>query len=71
MAEPGLLITLFLIGLVGAFFSGLLGLGGAIILVPLLLYLPPLVGVGTLTMKTVSGITIIVVFASALIGVLT
>ncbi|HCG99665.1 MAG TPA: sulfite exporter TauE/SafE family protein [Actinobacteria bacterium] len=71
MAETGLLITLFLIGLVGAFFSGLLGLGGAIILVPLLLYLPPLIGVGALTMKEVSGITIIVVFASALTGVLT
>ncbi|MHB8840403.1 MAG: sulfite exporter TauE/SafE family protein [Candidatus Aquicultor sp.] len=71
MVTTGLLITLFLIGLIGAFFSGLLGLGGAIILVPLLLYMPPLIGVGTLTMKQVSGITIIVVFASALIGVLT
>jgi len=71
MAEAGLVITLFLIGLIGAFFSGLLGLGGAIILVPLLLYLPPLIDVGTLTMKEVSGITIIVVFASALTGVLT
>lgn len=70
MVEPGLLVTLFLIGLFGAFFSGLLGLGGAIILVPLLLYLPPLMGIGTLDMKQVSGITIIVVFASALSGLL-
>lgn len=71
MENAVLLITLFLIGLVGAFFSGLLGLGGAIILVPLLLYLPPLIEVGELSMKQVSGITIIVVFASALTGVLT
>ncbi|HZD59674.1 MAG TPA: sulfite exporter TauE/SafE family protein [Anaerolineae bacterium] len=71
MAETGLIITLFLIGLIGAFFSGLLGLGGAIILVPLLLYVPALIGVGELPMKEVSGITIIVVFASALTGVLT
>lgn len=71
MVTAGMLVTLFLIGLFSAFFSGLLGLGGAIILVPSLLYLPPLTGVGELDMKLVSGITIIVVFASALTGVLT
>lgn len=70
MYEPGVLVALFLIGLIGAFFSGLLGLGGAIILVPLLLYVPPLIGVGTLDMKQVAGITIIVVFASALSGLI-
>ncbi|MCI4626761.1 MAG: sulfite exporter TauE/SafE family protein [Candidatus Magnetoovum sp. WYHC-5] len=66
--DYGLLITLFVIGVVGAFVSGMLGLGGAIILVPLLLYVPPMIGVGVLTMKQVAGITIIVVFASALSG---
>lgn len=65
-----LLATLFFIGLLGAFFSGLLGLGGAIILVPLLLYLPPVLGLEALDMKQVSGITIIVVFASALTGMI-
>ncbi|MBF0344066.1 MAG: sulfite exporter TauE/SafE family protein [Nitrospirae bacterium] len=64
----GLLIVLFAIGVVGAFVSGLLGLGGAIILVPMLLYVPPAVGAGVLTMKQIAGITIIVVFASALSG---
>jgi hypothetical protein len=66
MESLPLFVTLFLIGISGAFVSGMLGLGGAIILVPMLLYLPPLVGAGALDMKQVSGITIIVVFASSL-----
>ena len=33
-----------LLGLVGAFTSALLGIGGAIIMLPLLLYTPPLFG---------------------------
>jgi len=47
------------------------GLGGAIIIVPALLYIPPLVGVGSMDMKQVSGITIIMVFFTSLIGTLT
>lgn len=65
------LITLFLIGLSGSFVSAMTGLGGAIIIVPALLYIPPLVGVGNLDMKQVSGITIIMVFVTSLIGTLT
>lgn len=70
MFEPNLFITLFCIGLFGAFFSALLGLGGAIVIVPLLLYIPPMIGVGVLDMKMVAGITILVVFAASLTGVL-
>jgi hypothetical protein len=70
MNEYGLLVTLFVIGVTGAFFSGMLGLGGAIILVPMMLYIPPLLGVGILNMKQVAGITIVVVFVSSLAGVL-
>ncbi|PQP89362.1 hypothetical protein CPT76_14760, partial [Paenibacillus sp. AR247] len=33
-------IVMFIIGLAGSFFSGLLGIGGAIINYPLLLYVP-------------------------------
>lgn len=65
------LIALFLIGLIGSFISAMTGLGGAIIIVPALLYIPPLVGVGNLDMKQVSGITIIMVFITSLIGTLT
>jgi uncharacterized membrane protein YfcA len=65
------LITIFLIGLCSSFVSAMLGLGGAIIIVPALLYIPPLIGVGNLDMKQVSGITIIMVFFTSLIGTLT
>lgn len=65
------LITLFIIGLSGSFISAMTGLGGAIIIVPALLYIPPLVGVGNLDMKQVSGITIIMVFVTSLIGTFT
>ncbi len=65
------LITLFIIGLGGSFISAMSGLGGAIIIVPALLYLPPLFGVGSLDMKQVSGITIIMVFVTSLIGTFT
>jgi uncharacterized membrane protein YfcA len=48
--------------------SGILGLGGAIILIPAYLYLPPLLGMHSLDIKTISGITSIQVLATSLIG---
>jgi uncharacterized protein len=39
--------------------SGLLGIGGGIILTPLLLYLPPAFGLGPLDMKEVAGLTMV------------
>ncbi len=56
------------LGFVGAFVSGLLGVGGAIVMIPLLLYAPPLLGVGTLDIKAVSAITMVQVFAASLSG---
>jgi uncharacterized membrane protein YfcA len=38
--------------------SGLLGIGGGIVMAPALLYLPPLLGVGALDMRQVTGLTI-------------
>lgn len=60
--------TLLSLGLIGGFMSGLLGIGGGIIMVPLLLYVPAMVGVGTLSMKTVAGITSMQSFFGAVSG---
>ena len=63
--EPvfGLLVG---IGFFAAFMSGLVGVGGAVLLIPLLLYLPPVLGVDAIAMKTVTGITIVQVTGGAL-----
>jgi len=46
--------TLLGVGFLSAFFAGLLGIGGALVMIPLLLYVPPLVGVGQLDIKAVA-----------------
>ncbi len=68
--EPELIIILFALGLFGGFLSGLLGIGGGIIMVPLLLYVPPVLHAGPLSMKTVAGITSVQSFFGALSGAL-
>ncbi|MED3562011.1 sulfite exporter TauE/SafE family protein, partial [Bacillus xiapuensis] len=64
------IITIFLIGLIGSFISGMLGIGGAIINFPMLLYIPVMLGVGHFTAHEVSGITAIQVFFATISGVL-
>ncbi len=66
--ELSFLLTLALLGVGGGFFSGLLGLGGAIIMIPLLLYIPPLIGIGHLDMKQVSAVSMIQVLAASVSG---
>lgn len=66
--DAGLYATLFGLGLIGGFLSGLLGIGGGIVMVPLLLYVPSALQLGALTMKTVAGITSVQSFAGALAG---
>ena len=60
--------VLLLLGVVGAFVSGLVGVGGAIVMIPLLLYVPPLLGVGALDVKAVAAITMVQVFVAATSG---
>jgi uncharacterized membrane protein YfcA len=59
MMDILLLVTLVSLGLGGGFLSGLLGLGGAIFMIPLLLYVPPLLGVGHFDMKQVAAISMV------------
>jgi hypothetical protein len=56
------------LGFVGAFIAGLLGIGGAIIMIPLLLYVPGVLGLGHLDMKVVSALTMVQVFFAAAAG---
>lgn len=64
-----LLMTLLAIGFMGSFLSGLLGIGGAIINYPLLLFLPTWLGVGMFTAHEVSGLIAMQVFVATLSGV--
>jgi hypothetical protein len=65
-----LLGTLVALGLCGGFLSGLLGLGGAIFMIPLLLYIPPLLGVGRFDMKQVAAVSMVQVLSASLTGVI-
>ncbi|PFZ08720.1 hypothetical protein COL60_15600 [Bacillus pseudomycoides] len=56
------MIVIFLIGFVGSFISGMVGIGGAIINYPMILYIPVLLGFTGYTAHEVSGITAIQVF---------
>ena len=62
--------VLFVLGVGGAFVSGLVGVGGAIVMIPFLLYGPPLLGVGALDIKTVAAITMVQVFVASVSGMI-
>jgi hypothetical protein len=65
MDLPFFLFLLAAGGCVG-FLSGLLGIGGGIVMFPLLLYVPPFLGLGTIDVKSVTGLTMVQGFFSAL-----
>ncbi|HWP36692.1 MAG TPA: sulfite exporter TauE/SafE family protein [Gemmatimonadales bacterium] len=61
---------LMALGFAGAVVAGMVGVGGAIVMIPLLLYVPPLLGQPALDIHTVSGITMAQVAAAGLAGLL-
>ena len=56
-------VFVLFIGIFSGFFSGLLGLGGGLIMTPMFLYGPSTVGVGALTVKEITGLTMVQGFA--------
>lgn len=66
-----LLLVMFMLGLVGSFFSGLLGIGGAIINYPLFMFVPSALGVAYFTAHEVAAISMFQVFFASLSGLLT
>ncbi|MBB6445294.1 sulfite exporter TauE/SafE family protein [Bacillus benzoevorans] len=63
------IITIFLIGFIGSYISGMVGIGGSIIKYPMLLYIPSFLGVATFTAHEVSGISAVQVLFATIGGV--
>ncbi|QGQ44441.1 sulfite exporter TauE/SafE family protein [Metabacillus sediminilitoris] len=63
------IISIFLIGFIGSYISGMLGIGGSIIKYPMLLYIPPLFGLAAFTAHEVSGISAVQVLFATIGGV--
>ena len=63
-----LVVLLFIIGFIGSFISGMVGIGGAIINYPMILYIPVLLGFSGYTSHEVSGITAVQVFFATFAG---
>ena len=55
-------------GAIASFLSGLLGIGGGIVLTPLLLYAPALTGTTALPVKIITGLTIVQAISGSVIG---
>jgi len=66
----GIYLLIAFLGVICGFFSGLLGIGGGIIMAPLLLYIPPLFGFAPLSMHTVAGLTIVQGLVACISGVI-
>ena len=63
------IITIFLIGFIGSYISGMLGIGASIIKYPMLLFIPPLFGLSAFSAHEVSGISAVQVLFASIGGV--
>ena len=63
------IIVIFLIGFIGSFISGMVGIGGSIIKYPMLLYIPAMFGFASFTPHEVAGISAVQVFFATISGV--
>ena len=63
-------LILFILGSITGFLAGLLGIGGAIILIPMLMYIPPYFGF-IITFHNITGLTMTMAFFSSLTGTIT
>lgn len=62
-------LTLFAIGFIGSFISGMVGIGGSIITYPMLLYIPSLFGIASYSAQEVAAVSAVQVFFATLAGV--
>ncbi|AQX54766.1 sulfite exporter TauE/SafE family protein [Priestia flexa] len=67
--DLGFVTVIFLIGFIGSYLSGMLGIGGSIIKYPMLLYIPPILGLTAFSAHEVSGISAVQVFFATIGGV--
>jgi uncharacterized membrane protein YfcA len=63
-----LFATLAFLAGIGGVAAGFLGVGGGVLLFPLLIYVPPLLGLENLDVRTVAALVIFQVFFASLIG---
>lgn len=66
--DASLFITLLSLGFIGGLLSGMVGIGGGIIMFPLLLYVPPAFGLAALSVKAAASITSVQSFFGAISG---
>jgi len=68
--DGAFLLFLAIVGASVGFLSGLIGIGGGIVMFPLLLYVPPLFGFPAIDVKSITGLTMVQGFFSALTAML-
>lgn len=64
------IMTIFAIGFLGSFISGMVGIGGSIINYPMLLFIPSALGFAAFSAQEVSAISAVQVFFASLMGML-